>query len=161
MFGSKYKRIYAYELTPKTYQKLRKNLASYQNIVLRNVGVADKDGSMPMLNIEGSEAGNRLIQGGNFMMPVVALDNDIKEDITFIKMDIENAEPAALAGAQNHIKRSHPKLAISLYHSLSHLLEIPTLIHNIDPSYKFYFRHSGGGGGDGVPFPTEYILVAL
>jgi hypothetical protein len=51
-------------------------------------------------------------------------------------MDIEGAEPAALVGAENHIRRSHPKLAISLYHLTNHLLEIPSLIHNIDPSYK-------------------------
>ena len=163
-FGTEYKRIYAYELTPKTYQKMKKNLSKYDNIVCRNVGVADKNGSMSMINIEGSEAGNRLVSGdGTSSMPIVSLDNDIKEDITFIKMDIEGAEIAAIKGARNHIKRSHPKLAISLYHSLPHLLEVPALVHRIYPHYKFYFRHTGGitPGGGGVPFPTEYILIAI
>ena len=162
MYGKKYKRIYAYELTPKTYRKLEHNLKDYKNIICRNAGVTDKNGYMSMLDMEGSEAGNRLVQEGGIMMPIVSLDNDISEDISFIKMDIEGAEIAALHGAKNHIRRSHPKLAISLYHAINHLLDIPELIRKIDPSYKFYFRNTGGAVQiKGVPFPTEYILIAI
>ena len=160
-FGSEYKRIYAYELTPKTYETLQNNLKSYHNIIYRNAGVADINASFPMHQLdEGNEAGNRLMLGGNTMMPVVTLDSDIQEDITFIKMDIEGAETAALTGARNHIRRSHPKLAISLYHTPNHLLEVPDLIREIDPSYQFFLRHTGQPVECGVPFPTEYILIA-
>jgi len=87
----------------------------------------------------------------------VKLDDDMQEEITFIKMDIEGAEVAALLGTQNHIKRSKPKLAISLYHKLPDLIEIPRLIRQLVPEYKFYFQHCP----EGFPFPTEYLLLAV
>jgi hypothetical protein len=128
---------------------------------LRNVGVADKNGVMEFTDNTGNEihpaAGNRLGQGGNAIAKIVKLDDDIKEDTTFIKMDIEGAELAAIIGAQNHIKRSKPKLAISLYHNLSDLIEIPKLIKQLVPEYKFYLQHCPTH----FPFPTEYVLLAV
>lgn len=159
-YGSEYKRIYAYELTQKTFKDLEQNTKDYKNIVLRNVGVSDKEGIISMLEIPGSEFANRLYRGGAIKTPVVSLDNDIKEKITFIKMDIEGGELDALRGAQNHIRTNRPKLAVSLYHSLPELLDIPALIHEINPNYKFYFRHCGGMVNY-APFPTEYILIAI
>lgn len=59
---------------------------------------------------------------------------------TFIKMDIEGAEPMAIAGAARILREHKPRLAICLYHEPSHLWEIPLLIHSIQPDYKLYIR---------------------
>ena len=59
---------------------------------------------------------------------------------TYIKMDIEGAEPAALAGAAELIKGELPVLAICLYHRTEHLWQIPNLIHSIAPEYSLYIR---------------------
>lgn len=64
---------------------------------------------------------------------------------------------AALIGAQNHIRSSRPKLAISLYHKLSDLIEIPTLCKKLVPEYRFYLRHHPVH----FPFPTEYVLYVV
>ena len=70
-----------------------------------------------------------------------SIDNITAGDkVSFIKMDIEGAELDALKGAEQTIKKVHPKLAISAYHKFEDLLEIPQFIQVIDSSYKFYLR---------------------
>ena len=70
-----------------------------------------------------------------------SLDEEIDEKITFIKMDVEGAEMDALMGTKRTIQRHRPKLAISLYHKISDIWEIPALIHHYVPTYKLYIRH--------------------
>jgi FkbM family methyltransferase len=61
--------------------------------------------------------------------------------VNFIKMDIEGAELPALKGAEATLKRFRPKLAISVYHSLSDFWEIPQYLDSLNLGYKFYLRH--------------------
>ena len=56
-------------------------------------------------------------------------------------MDIEGSELEALKGAAGRIETDHPKLAISVYHELSHLWEILLWIHSRFPAYQFFLRH--------------------
>jgi len=73
---------------------------------------------------------------------VLALDEALKDvSPTFIKMDIEGSELAALRGARQTILTYYPKLAICIYHSTSDLLEIPLFILENFPDYKLYIRH--------------------
>ena len=157
-YGGRYKSIYGYELTPSTFKKATDNLKKYERVFMRNAGVADKNGTMAFIDDCGDQgSGNRLMPNGNVLGRIVKLDDDIKEDVTFIKMDVEGAEIAALLGAQNHIRRSKPKLAISLYHKPTDLIEIPRLIKRLSPEYKLYFQHCPGQ----FPFPTEYSILAV
>ncbi len=71
-------------------------------------------------------------------------------------MDIEGSEYEALLGLKNKIKKYKPKLAISVYHNNDHLWQIPKLIYELNPDYKFYLRYYGG-----PILPTEYILYAI
>lgn len=77
---------------------------------------------------------------------VLALDEALKGLApTFIKMDIEGSELAALRGAKQTISTHQPKLAICVYHSTSELLEIPLFILETFPDYKLYIRHHSPG----------------
>ncbi len=38
-------------------------------------------------------------------------------------------------------EKFHPKLAISAYHSIEHLWEIPLLIKEINLGYHLFYRH--------------------
>jgi FkbM family methyltransferase len=60
---------------------------------------------------------------------------------SYIKMDIEGAEPEALRGAQTLLKTNPPKLAISAYHEPNHLWELIEEIHSLNDNYKFWFSH--------------------
>lgn len=72
---------------------------------------------------------------------LVRLSDDLcKENVTFIKMDIEGAEMSALKGADELIVRCKPKLAICVYHKLEDLWEIPLYIISLSKDYKLYLR---------------------
>ncbi len=59
---------------------------------------------------------------------------------TFLKMDIEGAEPDALAGAQEIIRRTTPVLALCVYHQQDHLWRIPLLVRSLSNQYRFFLR---------------------
>ena len=87
----------------------------------------------------------------------VSLDEDIKEPITLLKMDIEGSEQKALLGAKEHIINDSPKLLISVYHNHEDIWKIPRIIEDMTPdTYNFYLRSYGGN-----VFPTEIVLIAL
>lgn len=74
--------------------------------------------------------------------------------VSFIKMDIEGSEVAALKGAENIIRRERPVLAISAYHYFEHLWYIPLWIDNLNLNYQLLFRHY-------YPHTNEAICFAI
>lgn len=88
---------------------------------------------------------------GNFQSKVDAGKDALVEAITideyfdkikvgFIKMDIEGAERKALSGGMKIIRRDRPILAISIYHSLDDIVEIPEMLMNELNDYGFFIR---------------------
>ena len=77
-------------------------------------------------------------------MQVVRLDDFMEnkpEKVTFLKLDVEGSELAALEGSLKIIQTHHPKLAISIYHRFNDLWELQLYLHSVAPGYKFYIRH--------------------
>ena len=73
---------------------------------------------------------------------IVRLDDALQgETVTFIKMDIEGSEVAALRGTEEILRTQKPQLAICVYHKTSDFWEIPFLICEANPNYKLYLRH--------------------
>lgn len=68
------------------------------------------------------------------------IQNNLQK-IDFIKMDIEGAEPYALKGAIETIKKYKPKLAIAIYHSWEDFTNIPIWILNLNLGYEIYIDH--------------------
>lgn len=102
------------------------------------------------------DSANKLSKNGKIKIKATSLDNDISEQITMIKMDIEGEEINALKGARNHIEIDKPKLMISVYHNYEDLVRIPKLIDELNPNYHFYLRFYGTN-----IFPTEIVLFAV
>jgi hypothetical protein len=69
------------------------------------------------------------------------IDNLIKDEVDFIKMDIEGAEQDAIEGAQNTIKNYTPLLAICIYHKAQDWYKVPQKVLEINPNYTIYLRH--------------------
>lgn len=61
--------------------------------------------------------------------------------IDFIKMDIEGAEGKALSGARETIKTHRPTLAVALYHALEDFTNLPKMIDEMAPGYRFHLGH--------------------
>ena len=155
-YEDSYKKIYAYEITPETYQILVSNLKDYPNVVCYLKGVGDTRSSLSVVNSSADASANTVFVSDNGTIPMVTLDEDIGEKLTMIKADIEGFEQEALLGAINHIKNDHPKLLISVYHKNEDLWKIPKMIKEIEPTYKLYLRYHGGN-----VYPTEITLIAI
>jgi hypothetical protein len=78
--------------------------------------------------------------------------DDIKWSFTptYIKMDIESAEPEALAGAAELLRQYHPVMAVCTYHRSEHLWQIPNLIRSIAPEYNLFLRRYAEECWEGV-----------
>jgi len=75
----------------------------------------------------------------------LTIDDFVKQNniskVDFIKMDIEGAEPAALSGALQTIKKYRPKLAIANYHGIEDFVNIPLWILGLGLDYEIFIDH--------------------
>ncbi len=149
-----YKHIYVYEPSPDNMRTCRDNLSKYKNISIQPYGVGERK---DFLSLEGSGSSSSFMLGqhGEQGIEIVALDENIKEKVTFIKMDVEGAEIPALLGAKKHIRDDFPKLAVCTYHIVSDMWEIPRLIDTIRPGYQFHIRHYH------IPENWETVIYAI
>lgn len=112
----------------------------YQNWDIYNYGVYDNNSK---LYFSSNSSSTKISNDGDIEVDVIKLDDFFKahEAPTFIKMDIEGAELAALKGCAETISRYKPKLAICVYHKPEDIFEIPEYILSLNPDYKMYLRH--------------------
>jgi FkbM family methyltransferase len=85
--------------------------------------------------------GSSVTNAGGSEVSCILLDDLCRGPVpTYVKMDIEGAEPEALAGARELIRGHQPVLAISLYHSQEHLWTIPLFLRSLCPDYRLFLR---------------------
>lgn len=137
----KFDAIYGFELDNINYDKMLSDndISSDNRIKLFNEGVSDKEYELSVLS---NGEGSHISEDGINKVKLYSLDEKLKDQkITFIKMDVEGSEQKAIKGAENIIKSQHPKLAISVYHKLDDLWNIPLQIKEFDDRYKLKLRH--------------------
>lgn len=157
------KSVHSFEPSPTVFPVLQRNIAAHgpkisteHEFIAVNQGVADAEGSLTFADMEKTPSSSCLHPQGNITVPVTTIDLYCAHAgviPSFIKMDIEGAEVLALQGAKRTIAERKPRLAICLYHALSHMWEIPTLIKSIRPDYKLFCRKN-------API-AEFILYAV
>ncbi len=142
----KYKDVYAFEPERENYLKLESFSQQYKNIHTFQIGLSDNT-NIGRINSLGM--GSSIGEMGDETVKVDSIDNILSQvdhpDATFIKMDIEGFECKALKGASNTIHKFKPKLAICMYHSIEDMMNVPLLIHEIEPGYSLYIRHYSHG----------------
>jgi len=123
------------------YEVCKNNMQKYDNVKILNKGLWHKKETLKFFCNDSS---GRIDSNGEEIIEAVSLDEELKDEkepITFIKMDIEGAELNALKGTEGIIREYRPKLAICIYHKPEDVQEIPDLLLNYVPDYKFYIRH--------------------
>jgi FkbM family methyltransferase len=123
------------------YNNCKDSLQDYNNVKVVNKGLWHKKDIVKFCN-NGIES--YVTSNGEEVIETISLDEYLKDEekpVTFLKMDIEGAELNALKGAERIIKEQKPKLAISIYHKPEDIWEIPNLLLNFVPDYKFFIRH--------------------
>jgi len=141
----KYKRIYVYDISSTNIAAIEKNLAVLPNIVIKHKGVGEVNTKMTVYGSNLLFSGNMLVSGSVPLeaveqVEVVRLDEDITEQITFLKIDVEGYDKEALRGASGLVRKYHPKLNVDAYHQLADIVDIPWLMREIDSSYNLYLR---------------------
>lgn len=131
---------YGFEPDAGNYLKLKQKAATLKNINFINKGVYKEDTVLKFNSSNNSSS--QISKDGNIEIKVTSLDSFLKDKkVSFIKMDIEGAEKAAILGAKNIIIEQKPVLAISVYHKFDDIYELPLLIGSFKVKYKYYLRH--------------------
>ena len=138
-----FERIFAFEPDSSNLEKCRirtEKLSISNKVKYFPCGLSDHEGIVAFEN--GAGIGSRIDANGSMNVSIMPLDKAVGDTrITFLKMDIEGEELAALHGAAATIQRCHPKLAVCIYHKPEDILEIPSYILSLDRSYRLYLRH--------------------
>lgn len=154
--GNQRYKYFAFEADHDNYQILKQYCEKYclKEVYPINLGVWNKKEQLffQSNSITGEVAGKISdIEKEGMAVSADSIDHvlaDIETD--FIKMDIEGAEIKALEGAKETILKNEPVLAISAYHELEHLWEIPIWIKEINSKYRIYFGHHMWNAADTV-----------
>ena len=151
-----YSKIYLMEPDALMFQVAQEyvKLKKIGNVSCINKGAFSHTTEISFLNIAESGSSN-ISENGTVKIQTISIDEMLAgEKATYIKMDIEGAEMAALEGAEKTIVKHKPKLAISIYHKEDDLWKLPFYIKQKYPWYKLYIRHY-------TPFTTETVLYAI
>lgn len=139
-----WEKIYAFEANPSSAYRCKCRFVEMG--IMNKVDLFQKGtwSSKGFLSFSGGEynAGAMIADCGNVKIETIPIDDVVTGGrVTFIKMDVEGAEYQSLLGASKTIKKYKPKLAISLYHKPEDIIEIPYIILQINPDYRFAIRH--------------------
>jgi FkbM family methyltransferase len=148
----KFRRFVAIEPDPLNFSRLRDYVASLpgglrSKIGLAGVAVGARDEIIP-LDATGTEASR--VGMGEATVQSVRLDVYLSGEppVTWLKLDVEGAEGAALEGAKQLIRRNRPIIAVAVYHRPDHLWAIPLLLKTWCEEYQFLLRPHHEEGWD-------------
>lgn len=145
-----FKSYYLFEPDQRQF-KLAKLVSDDKRICYIEKGLSDKAGEA---KFSPSGPGGMIDETGEMSVFLTAIDEEVAEKITFIKMDIEGAELDALKGAEKSIRLYKPSLAICIYHKASDYTDIFDYIRSLNSEYKFFIRHH-------LDYYAETVLYAV
>jgi len=133
-----YHAIYVFEPNPRNLEVARERLNGDARVRFVPAAVGARAGTA---RFDAAGSSSRISEHGGVEVRVETLDRHADAGFTFLKMDIEGAESQAIAGAETVIRTLHPKMAISVYHNPSDLVDIPAQVLSIRPDYELRLRH--------------------
>ncbi len=141
-------KVVAIEPAPENIECLRRNFKAeieQGRLVVYPKGVWDKDDFLTMhVDPKNSAADSFLIQREGSVavqkLPLTTIDKLVAElnleKVDYVKMDIEGAEPNALRGGAETIRKFKPRMSLSVYHAPDHPVTIPRIVRETVSSYK-------------------------
>ena len=148
-------RAYVLEPNPRQFEVTKERLRDESRAELFPYGAYERNGWLSFDTRAGDAGSAGISEQGDTRIEVRKLDDLLGDrPVTFLKMDIEGSELAALRGAERIIREQRPKLAICVYHKPEDIWEIPGFLLNCCPDYKLYLRHYS------VSY-TETVLYAI
>lgn len=128
-------RVHSFEPVGKNFSILQKNVENYKDkCICYQVALSNKDGKMPLYNSQKENYGGFSLHcysnGSSFLVSesidVKTLDSFQFENISMIKIDVENHENEILEGARDTILRNKPIILLeNLYYGYPHVCKDP------------------------------------
>ena len=157
----RFKSAYALEPDPGTFSRL----ADTVDRLPREIGTRIK----PIQAAVGARSEQVSFRADGTMGAAIAADGDVtivchalddmfeQDCVTYVKMDIEGFEPAALRGSLRLLNRCRPVLAVCAYHAQDHVWSIPLFLREQLPDYSFFLRPHKPDGWDLIVYavPNE------
>lgn len=161
-FANKFKNVYAFEPNPATYEVLKINctfVAEQKNITTVNVGLSDKEASLPFHINRSNIGGSQIIDVNHesikdaIQINVKTLDQLIEfkdASVALIKIDVEGHELNVLKGAKDTILKNMP--AILFEQSASEIIDGSSSVIKYleDLGYEFFIIRKNFHFGESV-----------
>lgn len=127
--------------------------AVYSHEAIRPFASANREGETRPFYPTGF--GSRVMEGGDAFIQSVTIEHALPGfSPTFICMDVEGVELEALKRTGKTTRAHRPDMGICVYHSPSHLWEIPLYLNNLEVGYRFYLRNY-------TSFTSETVLYVV
>lgn len=111
-FSKIFEQVVSFEINPKVYPHLEKNISTFDNIKSHNIGLYNQDTEV-MINQSNSSGQNR-ISGDGVKVKVNTLDSFNIKNVDLIKIDVEGSEGKLIEGAKKTITKYKPILVIEM-----------------------------------------------
>lgn len=155
-----FNKIYAFEPDPVCCQMCSDNLQMFDpkirdRVFFYDFGLDEINGTRSFEH--AAVPGNsKISENGEAVIRVKKLDSLPEcQDITFLKIHTEGTELSVIKGAAELIKKNKPTIAVSLYHNLKELINVPILLHGLVPEYRFFMRHYSLGTSESILYAVR------
>lgn len=160
-----YDKVYSFEVNPQSFKVMEENILNNDlenRFIPVNKGVWNTCGKAHLQWDETEITGGSINNGGEGLLIDTVTIDDFFKDIhyDFIKMDVEGAELNALKGGVLTIKANRPVMAVSIYHSVGDVVDIPLYLFGYLDNYSYFIRHHSFMDSETVLYciPDERIV---
>jgi len=136
-------KLIAFEPDPANFQNLQQYVSALPSAVSERITVHQKavGARNEKVRFDATGTESSAVGSGDLAVDCAALDDILDGCVpSYIKMDTEGSELAALAGAQKTVGRHAPALALCVYHLQDHVWKIPLFVHALSERYRFFLR---------------------
>ncbi len=144
--GGKFGAIHAFEPDRRNYLTLCRNVNAHiasngaADIFCRQFGVYDTNAFLGYAGYAAGVSVTGATAAGQAGIHVCRLD-DTLDEMSYLRLEIEGAELAALRGAAGLIARCRPGMTLSVYHTPRDFPDIIGFVQNTGLGYRMRLRH--------------------
>jgi FkbM family methyltransferase len=149
-------RCYLFEPIPEAEELLTRKFSADKRLSVISSAVGSTNGFVAF-SLDGTSSKVSAQSNNTVEVAITTLDTFVKENSViphYIKMDVEGFEEDVIHGSSQIIQQHKPTLAISVYHKVEHLIDLPLQVLKLSQDYSFYLRHYTQGY-------TETVLFAV
>jgi FkbM family methyltransferase len=135
------RRVYAAEPIPLWLEAMGRTFAGSNRVEILPYALSDANEPLRMQVgvLDSHLAGD----DGGITVQARTIDSlfaDQGRELTYLKGDIEGAEPAVLRGAERTIRQCRPRIAFTTYHQADHAGWISRYLRGLHPSYRILVK---------------------